>query len=101
MPRCPRFRPEVSPIPANDHQTVVGPVIARQGGFAFDTWEEGEGLKAGFVYRRVEHARYARNYELMHLRRHVIACDNLVDFMAEMRCTPGTAANQAMAATAA
>ena len=43
---------------------VIGPVLTRNGGFAFDCWAPEDGLKSGYVYRRVEDARYARNYEI-------------------------------------
>lgn len=43
---------------------VVGPVITRGGGFAFDSWTIEEGLSRGFSYLRVEDAYYARKAEI-------------------------------------
>jgi hypothetical protein len=38
---------------------VVGPVLARPGGYAFDTWTVEEGLSRGYVHRRIEDAHQA------------------------------------------
>jgi hypothetical protein len=43
---------------------VVGPVITREGGYAFDSWTPAKGLSRGYAYRRVEDAYYARKAEL-------------------------------------
>lgn len=43
---------------------VVGPVLVRARGYAFDTWEPAAGLRQGFVYPRFEDARYARRVAL-------------------------------------
>jgi hypothetical protein len=43
---------------------VVGPVITREGGFAFDSWTAENGLSRGFSYLRVEDAYYARKAEI-------------------------------------
>jgi hypothetical protein len=40
---------------------VVGPVLAKLGGYAFDSWGVEEGVSLGYVYRRIEDAYYARN----------------------------------------
>ena len=40
---------------------VIGPILKRADGYAFDTWSAGEGMRCGFPYRRVEDAHYARN----------------------------------------
>jgi hypothetical protein len=40
---------------------VVGPVLARSGGYRFDLWIAGKGLSPGYPYRRIEDAYYARN----------------------------------------
>jgi hypothetical protein len=40
---------------------IVGPILVREGGFAFDSWTPDEGLSRGFAYRRVGDAHYARN----------------------------------------
>jgi hypothetical protein len=39
---------------------VVGPVLARPGGFAFDTWTAAHGVTAGYVYRRIGDTYHAR-----------------------------------------
>jgi hypothetical protein len=43
---------------------VVGPVITREGGYAFDSWTPERGLSRGYAYRRVEDAHYARKAEI-------------------------------------
>lgn len=43
---------------------VVGPVITRAGGYAFDSWTPERGLSRGYAYRRVEDAHYARKVEI-------------------------------------
>ena len=45
-------------------QIVVGPVLTRQGGYAFDCWTRGQGLSPGYTYGRVEDAHYARKIEI-------------------------------------
>ena len=40
---------------------VVGPVLARSGGYRFDLWIAGKGLSPGYPYRRIEDAYYDRN----------------------------------------
>jgi hypothetical protein len=40
---------------------VIGPVLARSGGYRFDLWIAGKGLSVGYPYRRIEDAYYARN----------------------------------------
>ena len=44
--------------------TVVGPILTKEGGYAFDMWTPEEGLSCGFAYRRIEDAHYARNAEI-------------------------------------
>lgn len=43
---------------------VVGPVLVRSGGYAFDTWSV-DGVSRGYVYRRIEDAHYARRAEIL------------------------------------
>ena len=43
---------------------LVGPIILKEGGYAFDLWTPEEGLSRGYAYRRIEDAHYARNVEL-------------------------------------
>jgi hypothetical protein len=46
-------------------QIVVGPVLTRQGGYAFDCWTPEQGLSPGYTYGRVEDAYYARKVEII------------------------------------
>jgi hypothetical protein len=64
---------------------VVGPVLTRAGGYAFDAWTAENGLSRGYVYRRIEDANYARNAEIrvpgkrdVH---HILACSTLNEFL--------------------
>jgi|ERR1700735_1411618 hypothetical protein len=43
---------------------VVGPILERPGGYAFDTWTALDGVRRGYVYRRFEDARYACKAEI-------------------------------------
>jgi hypothetical protein len=38
---------------------ILGPVLMREGGYAFDAWTRENGLRRGYVYRRIDDA-YAR-----------------------------------------
>ena len=64
--------------------TVVGPVITRKGGYAFDSWTDEEGLNSGFSYLRVEDAYYARKAEIRsHIGSHgdlTVVCSTLDEF---------------------
>ena len=44
--------------------TVIGPILTRDGGYAFDSWTPEEGLSRGYAYRRIEDAHYARKAEI-------------------------------------
>jgi hypothetical protein len=63
---------------------VVGPVITREGGFAFDSWTAEKGLSRGFSYSRVEDAYYARKAEIRsRVRRagdQMLVCSTLDEF---------------------
>jgi hypothetical protein len=37
-------------------QIIVGPVLTRKGGYAFDCWTPEEGLSCGYTYGRIEDA---------------------------------------------
>jgi hypothetical protein len=43
---------------------VVGPVVTRDGGFAYDSWTRERGLSRGYSYRRIEDAHYARKAQI-------------------------------------
>jgi hypothetical protein len=64
---------------------VVGPVLTRKGGYAFDCWTPEEGLSHGYTYGRIEDAYYARKVEIRCRKRgcsdHSIACSTVDDFM--------------------
>jgi hypothetical protein len=66
-------------------QIVVGPVLTREGGYAFDCWTPQHGLSRGYAYGRIEDAYYARNVELRSRKKgysdHMIACNTVDDFV--------------------
>ena len=39
---------------------IIGPVLLREGGYAFDAWTPEQGLSRGYVYHRIEDAYYAQ-----------------------------------------
>ena len=63
---------------------VVGPILLKEGCYAFDLWTPEEGLSRGYAYRRVEDAHYARNIEIRSRRQGrlgpAIACSTLDEF---------------------
>ena len=67
---------------------VVGPVITRETGYAFDSWTPQTGLSRGYSYRRVEDAYYARRVEIRSLvtgsAGHMTACNTIDEFAAEL-----------------
>lgn len=67
---------------------VVGPVITREGGYAFDSWTPQTGLSRGYSYRRVEDAYYARRVELRPRKtgaaEHIVACNTMEEFTAKL-----------------
>jgi hypothetical protein len=66
-------------------EIVVGPVITRKGGYAFDCWTPEEGFSRGYAYCRVEDAYYARNVEIRSHNKsysdRMIACNTVDEFM--------------------
>jgi len=40
---------------------IIGPVLARSGGYRFYLWTAGKGFSASYPYRKIEDAYYARN----------------------------------------
>jgi hypothetical protein len=66
--------------------TVVGPILTKEGGYAFDIWTPEEGLICGYAYRRVEDAHYARNAEIRSRNRGrsfpTLTCNTLDEFTA-------------------
>ena len=65
--------------------TVVGPILTKEGGYAFDIWTPDEGLSCGYAYRRIEDAHYARNVEIRSRKKgyldRMIACNTVDDFV--------------------
>src|SRR5215471_21017210 len=63
-------------------QIVVGPIVTRDGGFAFDSWTPERGLSRGYSYRRVEDAHYARKAEIRSCAsaRPMLACSTVDEF---------------------
>jgi hypothetical protein len=66
-------------------QIVLGPVLTRKGGYAFDCCTSEEGFTRGYIYSRIEDARYARNVEIRSCNKgssdQTIACNTVDDFM--------------------
>ena len=64
--------------------TVVGPILTKEGGYAFDIWTPDEGLSCGYAYRRIEDDHYARNVEIRSRLRGrrglALTCDTLDEF---------------------
>ena len=63
---------------------VVGPILLKEGRYAFDLWTPEEGLSCGYAYRRIEDAHYARNAEIRSRRQGraggAVACSTLDEF---------------------
>jgi len=63
---------------------VVGPILLKEGCYAFDLWTPEEGLYRGYAYRRIEDAHYARNAEIKSRRQGpwgaAVACSTLDEF---------------------
>jgi len=66
-------------------QIVVGPVLTRKGGYAFDCWTPDQGLSPGYTYSRVEDAHYARKVEIIFRQKgrsgQTIACSTVDEFV--------------------
>ena len=62
----------------------VGPIVTREGGYAFDSWTPEQGLSRGYSYRRIEDAHYARKAEIRSRARGfaglMMACDTIDEF---------------------
>jgi hypothetical protein len=65
---------------------VVGPIVTREGGYAFDSWTTEAGLRRGYPYRRIEDAHYARRAEIKSgsdgLTAEMVACSTIDEFAA-------------------
>ena len=66
-------------------QIVLGPVLTRKGGYAFDCWTPEEGLRCGYTYCRIEDAHHARNVEIRSRNKgssdQTIACSTVDEFV--------------------
>ncbi len=73
---------------------VVGPIVTRDGGFAFDSWTSGQGLSRGYSYRRIEDANYARKAQIRSSAGSVagplVACSTLDEFTSALAKDAGT-----------
>ena len=73
---------------------VVGPIVTRDGGFAFDSWTPDQGLSRGYSYRRIEDAHYARKVEIRSRTRSfagpMVACSTLDEFSSTLAKDAGT-----------
>ncbi len=73
---------------------VVGPIVTRDGGFAFDSWTAENGLSRGYSYRRIEDAHYARKMEIRSgvgsVARPMVACGTLDEFTSVLAKDAGT-----------
>jgi hypothetical protein len=73
---------------------VVGPIVIRDGGFAFDSWTPDQGLSRGYSYRRIEDAHYARKVEIrsraLSFAGPMVACSTLDEFSSVLANRAGT-----------
>jgi hypothetical protein len=64
---------------------IIGPVLTKKGGYAFDRWTPEEGFSRGCAYGRIEDAHYARKVEIRSGETgdldHMIACNTVDDFV--------------------
>jgi hypothetical protein len=63
---------------------IFGPVLLREGGYAFDAWTPEQRLSRGCVYRRIEDAYYARKAEIHSPGKgyasRIVACSTVDEF---------------------
>ena len=45
---------------SRSRQIVIGPIVMREGGYAFDAWSAKRGLQRVYTYRRIQDATYSR-----------------------------------------
>jgi hypothetical protein len=74
---------------------VVGPVLMRAGGYAFDAWTPEDGLRRGYVYARIEDAYYARKADLRSSGKTnagpIVACNTVSEFVRATTVVEATA----------
>jgi hypothetical protein len=64
---------------------ILGPVLTRAGGYAFDAWTPEQGLRRGYVYPRIEDAYYALKAAIRAPAEgyggHIVACSTVDEFV--------------------
>jgi hypothetical protein len=67
---------------------ILGPVLMREGGYAFDVWTPESGRSRGYVYRRIEDAHYARKAEILCRSNgpagDIVACNTVDEYLQAM-----------------
>ena len=67
---------------------VIGPVLRRADGYAFDTWTAGKGVTRSYPYHRVDQAYYAQNAEIKASAQRrataAIVCQTLDEFVVKL-----------------
>jgi hypothetical protein len=67
---------------------VIGPVLRRADGYAFDTWTEGKGVNRSYPYHRLDQAHYAQNAEMKASAQSrfttAIVCQTLDEFIVKL-----------------
>ena len=67
---------------------VIGPVLRRADGYAFDTWSAGNGVTRSYPYRRIDQAYYARTAEIRASAQSraaaAIVCQTLDEFIVKL-----------------
>jgi hypothetical protein len=67
---------------------VIGPVLSRADGYAFDTWTAGKGVSRSYPYRRIDQAYYARHAEIKASAQSrapaAIVCQTLDEFIVKL-----------------
>ena len=62
---------------------IVGPVLARAGGYVYEIWTPQHGLCGSFVYPRIDNAYYARAVEIAHYRKQSVRDPKIGDTVDE------------------
>ena len=67
---------------------VIGPVLRRADGYAFDTWTAGKGVTRSYPYHRIDQAYYAQNAEIKASAQSramtAIVCQTLDEFIVKL-----------------
>jgi hypothetical protein len=67
---------------------VIGPVLRRADGYAFDTWTAGKGMTRSYPYYRIDQAYYAQNAEIKASAQSramtAIVCQTLDEFIVKL-----------------